>query len=180
MARHFNRPRVHRSNIPGRVRETIWSGTGPVQVTEVAGGASILTSLAAGGLALRPFTVVRTRGVMFIRSDIEAADEQQWMSYGSCVVSDQASAIGVTAVPTPVTDMSSDLWFLYESIVNSFTFVSATGFDGSSGKMIQYDSKAMRKVQEGEDLITVDELAASTISEGAVFSVTERQLFKLH
>ncbi len=176
MARQFNRSRVNISNIPGRVRQTQWSSIGPVQVTDAAGGATLLTALTAVGLALRPFTVVRTRGVMQLFSDQGAAIEPQWVAYGACVVSEQAQAIGVTAVPTPNTDQESDLFFVHQWIANH----SSTSIDAQGARFLEYDSKAMRKVQEGEQLITVSEVVASTISEGVVFAVTERQLFKLH
>ena len=35
------------------------------------------------------------------------------------MVSDQAVAVGVSAIPTPVTELSSDLWFVHQWIMNS-------------------------------------------------------------
>jgi len=114
-----------------------------------------------------------------IRSDQQAVSEPQFVSYGSCVVSEQAHAIGITAVPTPITDSGSDLWFTYDSLANMFLQASAVGISGQGNSVIQYDSKAMRKVEDGEQLITVAEVAASTVSEGARVTVLERQLLKL-
>ncbi len=114
-------------------RETVW-----IDVVEsfnaLAVGTSILLNVTgAGVLALRPFTVVRTRGMIGIRTDQVAATEDQAASFGYAIVSDQAVAIGVTAVPTPVTDRSSDAWFVYEDILADINSVgSATSNMGNT------------------------------------------------
>ena len=69
--------------------------------------------LNAAALALRPFTVVRTRANLIIRSDQQAASELFEVAYGETVVSEQASAAGVVSVPTPVTEDASD-WHVYD------------------------------------------------------------------
>ena len=56
--------------------------------------------LSAIGLALRPFTLIRVRGIFTIASDQSAATETQVGALGVAVVSEQAASIGVTAVPT--------------------------------------------------------------------------------
>jgi hypothetical protein len=50
---------------------------------------------------------------MAISSDQFAQSESQIGAIGLAVVTDQAVGIGVTAVPTPITDLSSDSWFLH-------------------------------------------------------------------
>ena len=91
-------------------RLTSWFQFQPIRVTGAAGG-TIMFSLNAAALALRPFTIVRSRFEVGIISDQTAATEDQLGAIGMAVVSDQAVAVGVTAVPTPITDMGSDLWF---------------------------------------------------------------------
>jgi len=157
-------------------RETLWidepfSDTG----LSVIGG-TILSSLSAAGLALRPFTIVRSHLEVYMRSDQIAASEHQAGAIGTCIVSDQASAIGVTAVPTPVTDIASDLWMLHQVM---FAEVSrgASGF-ASIGRGWTIDSKAMRKVEEGEDFLTVAEFSA--VGSGFNLLVAGRYLLKLH
>ncbi len=54
-------------------------------------------SLSTAGLALRPFTIVRTYLEVAVRSDQAAAIEQQITAVGMAIVSDQAVAVGVTA-----------------------------------------------------------------------------------
>ncbi len=95
---------------------------------------------------------------------------------GRCVVSDQAAAIGVTAVPTPITDQDSDLWIMYEQQFGRF---GGTAVE-EVGKLMQIDSKGMRKVDDGQDLITVFETGASTESLSMISVYGGRTLIKLH
>jgi len=161
-------------------RETRWlAGLSTNTVAAAANNATLLTSLNAAALALRPFTVVRTRGFMYIRSDQNAASETYEMAYGEAVVSDQASAIGVTAVPTPTTDDGSDLWFVYERRGGEVAFSDATGIQSLQGiQPFAFDSKAMRKVEDGQDIVSVQE--SSALSAGAQLLVYSRSLIKLH
>jgi len=161
-------------------RESLWLGqAATVRTTGAAAStATLLTSLSAGALALRPFTVVRSRGELYLTSDQDGASEFYEMAYGECVVSDQAVAIGVTAVPTPSTDSESDLWFVYERMMGATLFATAAGFESFEGVGRSYDSKAMRKVEEGQDIIAVQE--TSSISFGATLASFRRSLIKLH
>ncbi len=138
-------------------RQTLWIA-GDWTTTAVSGaGAVLVASLNAAALALRPFTILRHRGYFRVISDQQAASESFGLSVAHAVVSDQATAIGVTAVPTPVTDLGSDLFYQFESAHASFVFSSAVGIDGNEGTEVRWDSKAMRKVSNDEDLIHVVE-----------------------
>jgi hypothetical protein len=98
-----------------------------------------------------------------------------------CVVSDQATAIGVTAVPTPVTDDGSDLFFVYERLVNDITLSSSGAGTGNfliAGRERIVDSKAMRKVEDGSDLILTTEGGPN--NDGFVLTSYMRVLVKLH
>ena len=144
-----------------------------------ASNAQIIASLNAAALALRPFTVIRTRGVLGLTSDQTGASEPYSASYGHAIVSDQAVAIGVTAVPIPSTDDGSDLWYVYEALFGLFTFVTGAGILLNHGAVDRtFDSKAMRKVEDGQDLLVVAETSA--ISVGAILTSYERILLKLH
>ena len=159
-------------------RKTFWlAGTHVRQSLSSADVAVLITGLNAAALALRPFTIVRTRGILYIRSDQTAASENQVLSYGEIVVTDQAVAIGVTAVPTPATDSGSS-FHVYENMIGRFEFVSGVGFEGNEGQTLLFDSKAMRKVEEGQDLIAVAE--ADGISDGITLTSFSRTLIKLH
>ena len=73
----------------GRVRETIWFGAQAfTQTLGVPTTTALVQSLNALALALRPFTIVRTRGSVLVNSDQNAASEDYGASFGEAVVSD--------------------------------------------------------------------------------------------
>ncbi len=161
------------------VRETLWVGIAATRTNITAPStAVIINSASAGFLALRPFTIVRTRGWLFIGSDQIANIEPYGMSLGFSVVSDQALAIGITAVPTPETDADSDAFWVYESMTGEMKLISAAGFADPAGQGKDYDSRAMRKVEDGFDMAFVIE--TNSFSNGLFVSHVGRLLLKLH
>ncbi len=138
----------------------------------------MIRSANAALLALRPFTVVRSHVFLSLQSDQVIATEDQQVAFGGCVVSDQAVAIGVTAVPTPLTDLGSDLWYMWKMLQNSFALLSAIGVATNFNKTWEIDSKAMRKVEDGQDIIDVFEVAST--SDGLSLTSVGRMLLKLH
>jgi len=159
-------------------RDTLWAAGGISSVVLAAASVSVLvSSLNAAAKALRPFTVVRTRGFWSVRSDATGASESLQVAEGHAVVSDQASAIGITAVPTPFTDQGSDLWYVYELMMLTHELTTDVGKLLADARAT-FDSRAMRKVEEGQDLVVVQE--ASPLSLGAVVVSTHRFLLKLH
>ena len=159
-------------------RETEWVPITPTVNGLGAGSFAITNSLNAAALALRPFMIVRTHLQWSIVSDQVIATESQYAAVGLAVVSDQASAIGATAVPTPINDLGSDLWFLHSIMQSDFTFITGAGF--SSGNVVQkdVDSKAMRKVNGDQDIVVVVE--TSSFSDGLTLVLGGRILIKLH
>ena len=160
-------------------RESLWLGIDATRFTlATANSAAITHNLNAAGLALRPFTIVRTIGYWQLRSDQTGAAENYDGALGFSVVSDQAIAIGVTAVPTPYTDIGSDLFFLHQIMASRFEFVSGVGFESAAGLMGTFESRAMRKVNEDSDVCFAAEV--SGVSLGASFFMAGRMLVKLH
>ncbi len=165
-----------------QVRETLWFSMTETRTTLAsANSAALILSLNTAALALRPFTIVRTLMHWSIRSDQTGAGENYAAALGGAVLTDQAVAIGVTAVPTPFTDMGSDEWFLHSILDGRFMFISGIGVanDGTipaGGTVIE--SKAMRKVENGEDLVFV--LENDSLGDGTVVYVAGRVLIKLH
>ena len=169
MAGRFTRGRVVR----GVRRLTDWFFL-DFSETTIAGATAVLVgSLNAVALAARPFTVVRTHIHLKIQSDQAAASESQFAAFGMAVVSDQAVAVGVTAVPTPATDQTSD-WFAHRWL--SGNAVNLTDQTVGS-RSYDLDSKAMRKVEQGSDIIIVLENAIAT---GCVIGMAGRFLIKTH
>jgi len=170
--------RPHVRTARGPRRQTVWFAFALSEFLIGAGGtAQLLFQLNAAALALRPFTVIRSRFDWFCHSDQDGADEQWGGALAMAVVSDQASAIGITALPTPVTDQGSDLFFVYEQMVGEIIVTSAVGVT-EVGRNKVIDSKAMRKVDIGQDIVVVAE--TPTFVESADFVLGGRMLVKLH
>ncbi len=93
-------------------------------------------------------------------------------------MSEQAVTVGVTAVPTPDSDSGSDLWYVFETQLGVLRVASAIGLEESGGVHTKFDSKAMRKVNDGEQSVSVIE--TTSVSLGATVNVAFRQLIKLH
>ncbi len=158
-------------------RESLWGSIATSQVNIAAAGTAILAfSGNAALLALRPFTVVRQRINWFCRGDVVTGGEVWGAAFGSCIVMDQAVAIGITAVPTPITDQDSDVWFMYDQMYGRFGGTTVE----EVGRQKDIDSKAMRKVEDGQDLIYVVETPAAAISVSATSVIGGRFLLKLH
>ncbi len=157
-------------------RKTAWLQFAFATTVIPASSDVLLFTLNAAALALRPFTIVRTRGFMQVHSDQAAVTEEYGVSMGLAIVSDQASAIGITAVPSPVSDMGSDLFFLFETLGGRIEFLSSVGLT-EVGMMRDIDSKAMRKVAIGQDLAVV---ASATGAVGNRLYTGFRMLVKLH
>ncbi len=159
------------------VRSTLWAATPTSTISIGSPGLALLAfSGNAALLALRPFTVIRHRLFWFARSDVVTGGEVWGGAIGGCVVSAQASAIGVTAVPTPITDQGSDLFYFY---AQNFGRFGGTQVE-EVGARKDIDSKAMRKVDDDQDLIVTMETAAVTEGASMVSVIGGRFLIKLH
>ncbi len=159
-------------------RDTSWGFIGDTNTTIAAPSTLVLfTGLTAAGLALRPFTIVRVRGVLHGRSDQQAAIERWGGTFAMSVVSEEALAAGATAVPAPEANRGSDAFFVFETQAGVTGVASGTS-TGELGLMKEFDSRAMRKVEEGQDLALVVETSA----QGSSWVVRKmgRFLVKLH
>ncbi len=128
--------------------------------------------------AFRPFTIVRTLGLLYVISDQNSADEQPFGGIGGIVVQDQAVSIGVTAIPDPENDAASDSWFLHQFWAAPIIVGDGTGFSGSPGQQYLFDSRAMRKVNNEEDIAFM--ITNASGAAGIEFLWKIRMLIKLH
>jgi len=162
-------------------RETLWiGGTAFNQSLAATTSVALVQVLNAAALALAPFTIVRTRGLIRVNSDQTGATEDYGASFGVAVVSEQASTVGITAVPTPTVDNDSDLWLVYEFVIGQFQNLTSAGvFESGVERII--DSKAMRKVEPGQDVVAVTEgPGAGLAPTGSQIAGFFRMLVKLH
>ena len=77
---------VRRSN--RMVRDTLWAPIAHTFAALTTSGAALMLTASAAEDALRPYTIVRTRYQLAIRSDQIIALENQIGAIGFCVVSD--------------------------------------------------------------------------------------------
>ncbi len=161
--------------------------SGPRRKTEWLASADVTgqTALAASSVILdssfaftQPETIVRTRGSLWVSSDQATANEEPFGALGMMVVSDQAAAAGVAAVPTPIQEEDDDNWFVWVPFLASLRLATAVGFVANPFMEYKFDSKAMRKVAAGDTLIVVLENASST--DAMNYVVKFRTLTKLH
>ena len=177
-SRGFSRPLRQ-----GQRRATSWVASADVTAVTnlVASGvilAQSLTEGVLGGLGLLPSTIVRTRGELWVKSDQLAATRVPFGAMGIGVVQEQARVAGVGSLPTPITEEQSELWFVHQFFAANLDFVTAAGVMGSEAMArYSFDSKSMRKIQEGEAVVVVLENAA--VTGGVNFIVKFRMLFKL-
>ena len=149
----------NRLRAAGPRRLTDW-GPGPGDT-----GRTSLTSSSAvimgGGVTptTGPVTLIRTRGNFHgsLESVTAAADGMQG-AFGICVVQAAAFAIGITAIPTPITELDSDAWVYHKFFgVQAHSAVEAE-FNTSTVVRFDVDSKAMRKLDSETVLVAVVEV----------------------
>jgi len=155
---------------PGRTfarhkTRTDWARIVPATPIAISGGgASIISTFVLSNPGIGE-TIRRTRGLMHVTSDQAAVFEEINGAMGMVVVSDAAAAVGITAVPTPVTEASDDGWFVWVPFSQLSAGTNGTGvgalFAAELGASYEFDSKAMRRVEEGSTIIVVAELASS-------------------
>ena len=154
----------------GQRRKTVWLASADITTIQTLAAATAVQDQVFTGAqieALGPLTITRTIGTLWVKTDQVAATEIPFGAMGMCVVSEQARVAGVASVPTPITDETSDLFFTYVPWAASMLLADATGMiDGMS--TYQFDSRAQRKVQDGEAVSVTLENASSVHGVGYV------------
>jgi len=104
-------------------------------------------------------TIRRTRGYVSISGDQTGALEVMTGAFGAVVVSDLAIAAGAASIPGPVTDASDDGWFVWRPFsVRQDTSAVRLG----SQEVFDFDSKGMRRIEEGFGVAFMAENASPT------------------
>jgi len=160
-------------------RQTEWSiGPSGSIVLNVAGA----TLFPTGAQSIEDAeTIVRTRGEVNCAIDVSGAllegfDE---VAFGICVVSENAFGVGVTAVPSPISDKpwGGWLWYWTGSI---FTVATVpTDAEGCAVVRIPIDSKAMRKIKRTDIMIGVAEALVETGTVQITCKMNTRVLLKV-
>ncbi len=153
---------------PGGSAQTTITGTGKT----ILGSGFVL--LADGN------TLVRTRGHVLHYLESSAAISDGFNgAFGIGIVTAQAFAIGVTAMPGPVAELDWDGWLFHQFYTIRGLFVTTPGqSQGPAFIRFDVDSKAMRKVDENEVIFAMYEGTESgTVTSRIDFD--SRILFKL-
>jgi len=125
-------------------------------------------------------TVIRTRGLIELTISAATAGLDGYAgAFGIAICSNDAFAVGVTAVPTPISDVAWDGWMWHQFFsVHAPAAFQATG-TGPYATTIEIDCKAMRKINVGETLymaVEATEIGACVLTVRA----DTRILSKLH
>ena len=172
MARRFTRGRGFQRPAP---KTKVWIGAGFSDVTLVSGAEKLITVLSASAALLRSFTILRSRIALQFHTDQGAASEHPTGAMGYIVVTDQASGVGITALPAPIAEPDAD-WFIYQGLLATIDFGDNTGFT-QTGNIFTIDSKAMRKVGPNQDVVSIIEMRSQG---GAIVNGEGRILVQLH
>ena len=158
-------------------RATEWGIFANTALATVAGASDVLlATFSQATLApVTPGTIVRVRGSVLFLSDQTASDESQFGAIAIGVVSDRAAAAGVASVPVPsATGWGDDVFFMTMALQNQGS--NQTGTNARQQVIAQqFDSKAMRKLNDGDALaITCSNWGAG----GLNVAISFRILFK--
>ena len=145
-----------------RVPNRSWTGIANATFTNVPAASKVLLGSFSLSNPNIDETLLRTIGLLAVKTDQAAQTEQQQGAFGIIVVSDAAIAVGITAIPGPVTDIEDDGWVVYVPIQQNFLLVTGAGFDTAGSVQYHFDMKGKRKTQEGERLALVVENAQAT------------------
>ena len=142
------------------------------------------------GSALSPIipglTLVRTRGSLLISlATVTTARDGLVGAVGIGIASAAAVAAGITSVPTPFTEQSSENWIWWQAFAVTLPQVgtdAATGLGAGTQAAtvrVEIDSKAMRKFEIDQSLYAAIEVGTEVGVASADVFLNTRMLFKL-
>ncbi len=142
--------------------------------------AGVVKALGTFGIATAEgaLTIVRTRGQLMAFARTEAASDQIIRgALGIILVSSDAFAVGVTAIPGPLSD-SLDDWYVWVPF-NLMTANGAALGDEALVARENFDSRGMRKSKFGEVSAVVLELESDVAGASVDVSYAFREQTKL-
>ena len=142
----------------GRRGGTNWARLVPTGLTTVAAATkALLITFALDNPGISE-TVRRTRGMIWLKSDATSVEDQLG-ALGIILANDLALAAGAASLPGPVTDASDEGWFVWQPTLMS---VANSSNPGVNGYQFEFDSKAMRTIDDGFGLAVMYENASAT------------------
>ncbi len=163
------------------VRRPVTWGLGPFGAF---GAISASSSVVAPTLAqlVSDQTVIRIRGelLVYITTPGGAAAEGFRWAFGMGIINENAGGIGVTAMPTPITDIAWDGWMLYETGTILTPGTTTIDIEGSvcTAQRVPLDSKAMRKANATDIITAVLQVTETGDGTSMNAALQSRVLFK--
>ena len=152
-----------------------WSGGIPAVVTVVPAASKIILSTITLDNDGIDETLLRTVGNVSVASDQVAGSEEQHGAVGICLVTDTALALGITALPDPVTDVADDIWVFFQSFAQQLTLFSSVGANPNMATVYPFDQRGKRIMHSGQSMVLI--AANAHASAGYKITVNMRQLF---
>ena len=176
MARRRGFPQAGTRSTPRRL--TSWEAGvgGGAPVTESATVTKFLGSALA--FSTDGLTLVRTRGEFVANlTAASAAANGYFGAVGIGLATAAAVAVGITAVPTPITEQGWDGW-IWWSPIYAFSGRADEVEGGLANQRMVIDTKGMRKVKEEDSLYAAIEI--TEVGAASLFVALDcRMLFKL-
>ena len=160
-------------------RQTEWIAA-TVNFTDFTAAQSrnLITFSQAALVDLVPFTIIRLVGLLTVAFDTNFITNQTiGGAVGMQVVNESARAVGVSAMATPFSDASDDVWF-YHQFFSGIIDDRADSDILVSANQFVINSKAQRKVVDGQAIAFTAEGAGEP--DGFDIAIGLRILCKLH
>ncbi len=135
---------------------TNWARVVTALQNTAVGGQAIITSVVLSNPGINE-TIRRTRGRLKVSGQIAG---EVHGAFGGIVVNDLAFAAGVGSIPNPIAEANDDGWFLWVP----FSSRSITSASGIPEGVVDFDSKAMRRVEEGFTVVFMIAVGADSVA----------------
>ena len=136
----------------GQRRPTKWGGSVAVGLVAVPGGTKVLLATAVPEF-ISGETIRRMRGTFMT---VSATALIYHGAIGAFIANDTAVAAGVASLLDPVMDVADDAWLWYHSFHGGSFAAGEPGLAGdSASQVVEIDSKAMRRMDNGYSLVFV-------------------------
>ena len=149
-----------------------WSGAiwDSVALTTTQAALANVTLLEGAG---QDATVLRSRGDLIIQGVPDAASDREIAAFGIGIVQANALAIGGTSLPSPVGDIGWDGWLWHRFVALEGNPLTAADPQAILlNRIIEIDSKAMRRLPQDSAVVLVGELSvgsfAFTVTSGGI------------
>ena len=133
--------------------------------------AAFVKALGTGGIStLQSSTVVRSRGHFCSKLVAGAPSGNSIIrgAFGIIIVSADAFAVGITAIPGPLSDSDND-WYVWAPFCHNVQSADDEAIAIQANVSLPFDSRGMRKVKVGDVSAVVVEYLSDTT--GSVFDV---------